>query len=682
MATSGSIVYTYKSSPLSSWAPQLRLRWETISTSIEKNSTTIKWVYEIYYKNNVQIKTAYTITIDGVVYTKNTTMFSVGGGWTTFQEGTQEIKHNADGTKTFSYSFKETYDSANPSASGTGTLDKILQPSPVTCSTVDIGYAPMITINRNDNSLTHTLSYGFGNQELGYITGTIAEKTTATQIKDFVWPTSFYQVIPNSTSGTGTLFCDTYLGDELVGQTTYTFTANANRNASTPTINPTIKDTNATTVALTGDSNKLIRYFSTASITINAQARNYATIVSQKAKCGTSYFTTPTGAIGNIQSGYFSFEAIDSRGYKTSVGRDLEVAGRFIDYSLPTCTIGNDIPDTNGNMTVNCSGTWFSGSFGAVNNTLAAQYRYKEQNGSWGNWTSMSVSPDGDTYTATASLSGLDYQKIYVFETRVTDKLTTVSSSESSVVSLPVFHWSKEDFVFEVPVTFKKGTTGGDEGEAVEDDLIVKGDLTVKGDLRLKNEGNYGNTIYFGDGSYVSFTEDTDDDLTIKAADINLNATNLNLKGSYINLDTNGLTLRNKSINYGTWVPILSTTAAVSSYTTRSGWYQKLGNVVTIGWQLKATIKSGYQTTGISIIGAPYEPTDTASGGGMCSGTYVSGGFNFECWAIGTDKSITGRVQSCNNTSAANLSTSASGLFYPSGGGEITLSGTICYITN
>ena len=127
---------------------------------------------------------------------------------------------------------------------------------------------------------------------------------------------------------------------------------------------------------------------------------------------------------------------------------------------------------------------------------------------------------------------------------------------------------------------------------------------------------------------------------------------------------------------------MLSNSSAVSSYTVRQGWYQKLGSVVTLGWQIKASINSGYESSTIAISGVPFTPTYDASGGGMCSGAYISGGFNFECWVVNSSNNITARVQACNNTGSTNLSTSASGLFYRSGGGEITIGGTICYLTN
>jgi hypothetical protein len=101
-----------------------------------------------------------------------------------------------------------------------------------------------------------------------------------------------------------------------------------------------------------------------------------------------------------------------------------------------------------------------------------------------------------------------------------------------------------------------------------------------------------------------------------------------------------------------------------------------------VGFFIKATCNSGYDTININIADLPFTPSCASAGGGMCSGAYVSAGFNFQCFVAETTGNITTRVQACNNTSATNLSTSSSGCKFRSGGGEITLSGTITYVTN
>lgn len=690
-------------------------KWQRKSFSQANNTSTIAW--EIILRDEAVLAwfsadtQTISLDIDGTVTNETISVKEFGAfssnASQTVSSGTRVIKHKADGTKDFTvkFTYKDGHNNYH-NLTGSFTLDRITRASGVTCTTVNIGVAPTITIDSQDSSYKHTLSYGFGDQEQGYITGTIATSTNKLVINDFVWPQSFYQVIPNSTSGTGTIFCTTYNSSgAIVGeQTRCDFTANANEASSSPVFDdgyPIIKDKNSFTKALTGDESKLIRYASTAYVEIGAKGRNYATIARQKVKNDTAYHEEYTNdlvsiAFGNVPSPIFSFELEDSRGYISKPGRDLSATGRFIEYFHPTCRIGNDKPTTNGNLTINCSGSWFNDTFGAENNSITVQYRYKLSSADWQNteseWYPMTVSISENTYDATATLDipNFDYLAGYTYQARVKDKIFTSHSIEYETKSSAIFSWSDQDFEFNVPVKFNAGTEGcsnsGGGGSdidlsqyALKSDIppnystggTMDGDLTVTGNLRLKGDGNYGNKIYMGDGTYVSFSEDSDDDLTIKASNINLNG--------YVTVNGEPIMDGGES---GYWTPLL-TSIAVTSYTVQEGWYQRVGKVVTVGFNIKATCSSGYQSTSISINGLPFKPLYDASGGGICSGAYVSAGFNFECWVAGSNSNtITGRVQACNNTSNANLSTSASGLFYRSGGGEITLGGTICYMIN
>jgi hypothetical protein len=367
----------------------------------------------------------------------------------------------------------------------------------------------------------------------------------------------------------------------------------------------------------------------------------------------------------NVESNAFTFSAEDSR---ENVGT-ATVTVDMIDYIKLTCNISNNRPDGEGNMTVSCSGNFFNGSFGAVTNTLTVEYRYKTSGGAFGEeWYPMSVTKNGNSYYASASLTGLDYQQTYSFETRATDKLMVMPSTPSIVQSKPLFYWGKNDFVFNVPVIFNEGF----EGEATEEGGTKKidGDLNVTGNIRLKGDGNYGNTLLFGDGTYCYITEGEDDVMTIKAKRLNLEANGVYVDGYAIPI-----------LDHGVWTPALNS-SIVSSYTTQYGWYMRMNQTVTVGFYIKANCKSGYNSTVVSISGLPFTPMFSAAGGGICSGAYLSAGFDFQCFVAETSGSITTRVQPCNNTSAANLATSASGVFYRSGGGEMTLSGTITYRSN
>lgn len=217
-----------------------------------------------------------------------------------------------------------------------------------------------------------------------------------------------------------------------------------------PIIDPKIVDTNSTTIALTGDNNKLIRYYSNAKVTMNASAVKSAILTEKKVTCGGATLDGD-GIINGVTTNNFVFTAKDSRGNTTT----KPVNPLFVDYIKTTCIIDNNMPDADGNMTVQASGNYFNGSFGAQNNSLEVYYRYKEANASWSDdipWNPMGVTYGNNTYFAAVNVTGLDYQTAYTFQTYAKDVLTITPNSETTVKATPVFDWGEYDFKFNVPV--------------------------------------------------------------------------------------------------------------------------------------------------------------------------------------------------------------------------------------
>jgi hypothetical protein len=647
------------------------------STSTANNTSLVSYKFWVSNGSNnrfIDDSWSWSISIGGQTIAINNFNFYVYpyNVTQTIATGQITVSHNSDGSLNMPYNVSvpnvkasNKYGVPAMSLSGTWTLTTIPRASKVTCSTANIGTAPTITISSASSSFAHKLTYSFGS-----LSGTIVERTASTSYTAWVLPTSFYAQIPNATSGTGTITCYTYNGSTHIGTSSCPFTAKVSQSTSSPTITATITDSNSVTQALTGDASILVRYYSNAYVSMTATARNSASLVQQSISNGSTTYETATATFSNVESGVFSLSATDTRGFTTTVGRNLVTANKFVPYVRLTCNIENTKPDANGNMNVRCTGSYFDGSFGAVANTLTVKCRYKNPNGSYSDWYTMTITKNGNYYGAYTSFTipSFNYQAVYAFECQATDKLETVSSTPISVKSTPVFHWSETDFVFEVPVTFNAGATNSGAA-ATSVDQTIDGDLNVTGDIRLKGSGNYGNTLRFGDSNYCYITEATDDVMTIKASSINLDANNVKVYGSAI-----------PALAAGVWNPTLSS-SAVSSYSTQYGWYSKVGQTVSVGFFIKATCRSGYSSTLVTIGGLPFSPLYSGAGSGMCSGAYVSAGYTFQCYVAETDGTITTRVQACNNTTATNLSTSKSGCWYPSGGGEITISGTITYVS-
>ena len=418
------------------------VQWSQNSQNIEDNSTIINWSCGFhpghkYYLNAIKMS---SVVINGVeVYSGGTYSNITDYQDRTFASAVLKIAHTPDGSKSFTVSGFSgwIYASGNTYASSqTFTLPTIPRASSVSCSTANIGSNATITINRASTSFTHTLTYSFGS-----LSGTIATKTSSTNIS-WTIPTTFYGQIPNSKSGTGTITCDTYNGSTLIGSKSTSFTATVSESASKPTLSPTAVDSNSATTALTGNNSKFIKYYSNASVATGAQARNSATLKSQKITCGAKSITSASGTINAVESGSFTFSATDSRGYTTT----QTLNKTLIEYIKLTCSLNAGAPTTAGVATLKISGNYWDGTFGAVANTLTVQYRYKAQGGSYGSWTTVSATKSNNTYNATATISGLNYQTTYVFQARAVDKLATINTDEQARRTTPIFDWSKNDF--------------------------------------------------------------------------------------------------------------------------------------------------------------------------------------------------------------------------------------------
>ena len=219
--------------------------------------------------------------------------------------------------------------------------------------------------------------------------------------------------------------------------------------------NPTVRDVNSTTLALTGNENILIKYASMAEYSVNVTVAKEATIANQFVQCGSKKVTGMSyGVIDNPESGLFVFSVTDSRGLNTTA----TVEKTLLDYLKPTCyqkVTTELVGETGAKAVVTISGNFFNGSFGAVANTLKIEMRHTQNDGTMGDWVDLSplgYTYDGNTYELVTNITGLDYNQSYTFQSRVTDKLNYVESAQYIVRVLPIFDWDNDDFNFNVPV--------------------------------------------------------------------------------------------------------------------------------------------------------------------------------------------------------------------------------------
>ncbi len=294
--------------------------------------------------------------------------------------------------------------------------------SRVACASFNLGTNTTITITRDNKAYTHTLKYSFNGA-----TGTIVTKTTATT---YVWTppaSTLYARIPNATSGYGTITCETYNGNTLVGTTTAGFYAYAVKSECLPTVTGSVVDTNASTIAVTGNSATLVRYLSKPKATLTATAKNSATIKTLQIENPVGLVATSSPyTFDTVYGKEFRFRATDSRGYTTNTSVNV---ANFIEYDpcyfdkVPSVARTESTSTT---ATATMTGYCFKGSFGSASNTLAVKYRYKAGSGAYGSY--VSVTPTWNTngtFTATATITGLSLEETYTIEFVAQDKLTS-----------------------------------------------------------------------------------------------------------------------------------------------------------------------------------------------------------------------------------------------------------------
>lgn len=436
------------------------IRWSaTQSTSANTSTVTCKHYLTGSGYNLIVAARTLTCTVGGVEKTLTTP--SVNGSVTEKLLGTttHTVTHNSDGTK--SVSIKGVYPIAatlsgtyisSVTASQTVTLDTIPRASSVSCGTGYIGGSATISIKKASTDFTHTLTYVFGD-----LSGTIVTKTSASS---YSWtiPDSFAAEMGSLTNKSGTITCTTYSGSTSVGTSTCTFYVRTSAANNAPTLNPSVYDSNSTTSALTGNTLTFIKYFSNATYSIGATAASGATITSQSVTCGNRSSTASSGTFSNVEDATFVFSATDSRKYTTTE----TITGTLIDYVRLTCNLKSGNPTVSGQLSITIFGNVFNGSFGKSNNTLTVQYRYKVGDGSYGSWNTVSASMSGNTYSATTTLTGLDYEAHYTFEARAIDSLMTVTSSDKPISSVPLFSWCNNAFVHNTDLYF--GQYGSGDG--------------------------------------------------------------------------------------------------------------------------------------------------------------------------------------------------------------------------
>lgn len=431
----------------------LQFSWSA-TQSIEDNTSAISWTLKGVVNESWIMAGGFKVVIDGeTVYSKDTDYRIKLYNGTVVASGTKTIAHNADGTRSFSVSVQAgiyTF-AVNVTGSKTFSLDTIPRASTIRATDADIESTSIISIVRNSDAFTTTVSYKAAGQS-SYTTIWTKQKHSS-----YGWtvPASLYTIMVKLRKIEIELRCQTYNGDTLLGTSYGSMFATAAADKCQPEATISAKDIRSATVGLTGNNRRIIKGVSTLEATVTSKAIKSATLVDTTVTCGSQQQVSTSNpfvaTFAKAESATATSATKDSRDYVTWKKDDLTL----VNYITPTVNplVERDGPTSNV-VNISVSGIWFNGSFGAVTNSITAKVRSKPKSQAQYTdaYTSMAVTPSGNEYTASAQLTGLEYTNAYDVEIVVTDKV--YSGSIEPVITkydevrkgIPIFDWGENDF--------------------------------------------------------------------------------------------------------------------------------------------------------------------------------------------------------------------------------------------
>ena len=476
MATSGLI-----NTNMGNNATYYVIEWSRTGYSVADNTSTISWKVSEVTASYIGASATlyYTLAIDNNTYSFSGKAGTHKGDVVVLGSGSAVISHNADGSKAFSITLhcsgKADYSYSALKASGMGELDSIPRPVTITSApNFNDEENPKISYNNpsKDSSGITSLTAYIALTESGtkLVSRTLdktakeytfvltdAERKTLRQYVTIGNSRTLVFVVETVTNGAS----DTKTHRSSVSKT-FTLVNH------TPTLTPTIIDVNPTTVGLTGNNKKLVRYLSNAQVTVGAQGRKEASIVSRRVINGSKTIEIEDRAqdvvtINGIDSHTFYLSATDSRYFTTETAVNLRAdLDEYIEYVKLTNYIDYTFLNSTGVLNVRIAGKYFNGSFGAKNNTMEVDYRLTDEDGNiitevkdqYGNTIReyailSNVTPtmtDDTSYTYSFNVSGLNYSKQYTLEVWVQDEIGPALAVSKVLSAKPTFDWNKTDF--------------------------------------------------------------------------------------------------------------------------------------------------------------------------------------------------------------------------------------------
>lgn len=303
------------------------------SQSITANTSTVNWRVTVsrtgaYYTHNHQGDSTLSLNLDGSNVHYSYPTWETSGEEYTLASGSSTISHNADGTKKLPISC--TFNPNNGlhgtiTVSASLSLTTIPRSSSVRVSAGVIGSSVTININRQSSSFKHTVRYAWAGKS-----GTIA--TNVDTSTSWTIPLDFANDIPNSASGTGTIYVDTYSGSTKTGTQSTTLTASVPSNVKPTFTGVSLSDLNGAAQNLIPNGNTFIQVISNIKVAFNGAVGSYGSSI-------TGYYAEIVGKNQSTSSNGGGLGIMNYHGTINIRARVSDSRGRWSDTKEVSVTV-------------------------------------------------------------------------------------------------------------------------------------------------------------------------------------------------------------------------------------------------------------------------------------------------------------------------------------------------------
>lgn len=465
---------------------QARVRLVQNSINANANTSNVTLFYEVYPQNMTNFSTWTWGQTWGAHNVNDSYIDPAGNGditspatptanntWKTVGSKTFTVTHNEKGVATvyveFAFNGGDATHTFLVSGEGSATIENTFKATTPTVTfntqarALNMGSAGTITLPRNSTMLTHKLTFKFGSTTQTLTTNAGASYSWTPAIATYA------PQIPNSTTGSGTITCETYNGSTKIGSNTTCVAWLAVPSSVIPTATVTTSDT----AGLLATYGGYVQNKSTLQVVVagtgvhSSTIKGYSSTFNSTTKSGATntYATTKAGTLA-VQG-----SVTDSRGRVGTRSVNITVlnygAPRFESISVDRVDQDGNVDQSGAYIKIETESRWYNLN---GHNVATSQYRYKRAGGSWSTWTS---------YINTTTFSAnVDYS--YDVQLRLVDDFETVTVSR------------------QVPGTFVLVDYGGMTG--VEGTGIAFGAAATKANtfLNYLNMESYG-TVLVGD---------------------------------------------------------------------------------------------------------------------------------------------------------------------------------------